>query len=132
MRDPRDLASAIKELRGERTQKEVAEKAGVDSTTWSAYEKGERFPRGAERLERMAQALGCTLSRFEEIMWRHRTHRLAIEDLAMKTSPPEAGAAVSETREENAARAFIQERLTNIFREMEDLIVFLVEEKHSA
>src|SRR4051794_31375591 len=45
MRDPRDLASAIKQLRGDRSQREVAAKAEVDPSTWSLYEAGDRGPR---------------------------------------------------------------------------------------
>ena len=43
MRDPEDLASAIKKLRDGRPQKDIAEKAGFDSSTWSVYEKGKRY-----------------------------------------------------------------------------------------
>lgn len=35
----------LKELRGDRTQKEVADGIGVAVSTWAMYEKGQRTPR---------------------------------------------------------------------------------------
>lgn len=71
-----DLAAAIKKLRGGRTQKEVAQRAGIDETAWSLYENEARQPT-LRSLEKIALGLGCTVSRLEEEIWEARKRRLA-------------------------------------------------------
>lgn len=39
-----DMATTIKRIRGQRTQKECAERAGIDRPTWNQYEKGHSMP----------------------------------------------------------------------------------------
>jgi transcriptional regulator with XRE-family HTH domain len=71
-----DLARAIRFLRGERTQAEVAEAAGLDAAIWSLYETGRRQPREGN-LARIVRSLGCTRRELEEVVWRFRRQRLA-------------------------------------------------------
>ena len=89
MRDPKDLASAIKKLRGDRTQKEVAKKAGFDSSTWSVHEKGKRLPRDQDRFEQIARGLGCTIERLDEVTWECRNERIG-EEQAKAARPAQA------------------------------------------
>lgn len=35
----------LKELRGEKTQEEIAKEVGVTKSAWAMYERGERTPR---------------------------------------------------------------------------------------
>jgi transcriptional regulator with XRE-family HTH domain len=92
MRDPKDLARAITKLRGERSQKELAEKAGFDSSTWSVYEKGDRLPRHQDRFVQIARGLGCTLERLDEVIWECRNERVE-EEQAQAAAPAQAPAA---------------------------------------
>lgn len=129
MRDPRDLASAIRKLRGGRSQKDVAEKAGFDSSTWSVYEKGGRLPRNQDRFEQIARGLGCTLERLDEVIWECRNERVE-EDQAKAASPAQAPAADPSLLIVDPLKSAIQVRFTNIrqglneaLRELEDILL---------
>lgn len=119
MRDPRDLASAIKQLRGDRSQKEVAEKAGIDPSTWSLYEAGERVPRNWERFRQIAYGLGCTPERLEEVIWEHRNKRIAREE-----GRTQAVDAIQESHHEPSPvervdpESAVRVRITNIRQEL--------------
>jgi transcriptional regulator with XRE-family HTH domain len=129
MTDPRDLAEAIKRLRGGRSQKEVAEKAGIDPSTWSAYEQGERPPRTRERFEQIARGLGCTPDLLEEVAWECRTQRL------------EKGERMEATKEREGPRAdslsaapleqAIEARLTTIHQELKEVLLLVADPKRS-
>lgn len=74
MLDKRDVAAAIKELRGGRTQKEVAEQAGIDRPTWNQYEKARAMPKRTN-FRKILQGLGCTQRELDETImaaWRKR------------------------------------------------------------
>jgi transcriptional regulator with XRE-family HTH domain len=137
MRDPRDLASAIKQLRGGRSQKEVAEKAEIDPSTWSLYEAGERGPRTQERFEQIARGLGCTPARFEEVVWEHRNKRIAREE-----GRPQAVDAIQEPRDEPPSsgrsdpESAIRVRITNLhqklngaLQDLEEVLLLAVDPK---
>jgi len=119
MRDRRDLASAIKQLRGTRSQKEVAEKADIDPSTWSLYEAGKQGPRTQERFEQIARGLGCTPERFEEVIWEHRNQRVAREE-----ERPQAVDAIQEPGDEPSSpgridpESAIRVRITNIHQQL--------------
>lgn len=51
-----DVGRAIRQLRGERTQAELARRAGVTRQTWNAYENGRRMP-SASNWPRILEAL---------------------------------------------------------------------------
>lgn len=55
-----DLATALKKLRGSRTQKAVAEKAGLSPSTWNQYEKARRLPK-EDSWPKVARGLECSL-----------------------------------------------------------------------
>lgn len=59
-----DLATALKKLRGSRTQKEVARRAELSPSTWNQYEKARRLPK-EESWPKLARGLGCS----EEELW---------------------------------------------------------------
>ncbi len=48
---------AIRNRRGTRKQREVADAAGVDRSSWSQYENGRKLPE--ENLDKVAQGLDC-------------------------------------------------------------------------
>lgn len=75
MFDPRDLACAIKKLRGSRHQKVLARSVGVSPGTWCKWEQGGTTPRSVS-LSRIAQALGCTVERLREVIWECRQERV--------------------------------------------------------
>lgn len=96
MFDKRDVALAIRKLRGTRTQKEVADAAGVDRPTWNQYEKARAMPKRAN-FDKIADGLGVPPRRLdEEIMkaWRERLDR---EHPATAGSAPGADAGRVET-----------------------------------
>lgn len=75
----KDLGLAIAHLRGERTQAEVAKRAGIDPPTWSLYEAGKRRPR-EQSLEKVLRGLLCSRLELEETTWRMRRQRLVSEE----------------------------------------------------
>lgn len=83
MFDPRDLAAAIRKLRGTRHQNALAESVGVSPGTWCKWEQGGTTPRQVS-LVRIADALGCSVETLREVMEECRRERLGRE------SPPEA------------------------------------------
>lgn len=136
------LAQAIRHFRGERTQREVAEAAGLDATTWRFYETGRRRPK-ARNLQRVLHGLGCTRLELEETAWRFRRERLLEEqDAARRAGDPRfVGAAVQVARElrerrkgeaEEAAgdplRRGLRELLAHVAVILEEVIVRVVRE----
>ena len=61
------LSRTIKALRGQRTQREVANKAGIPTSTWCKIEQGRQLPRDTT-FERIADALGCTVGQLEQLV----------------------------------------------------------------
>jgi transcriptional regulator with XRE-family HTH domain len=123
MRDPKDLASAIRKLRAGRPQKDVAEKAGFDSSTWSVYEKGKRLPRDPERFEQIARGLGCTVERLDEIIWECRNERIE-EEQAKAVRPPQAPTIQPALRADSMdpLKSAIHAGLTNIRQGMNEVL----------
>lgn len=129
--EPRDLATAIKNLRGERTQREMAEKANIDPSTWSAYEKGKRLPRSRHRLEKIAQVLGCGLDRLEEVAWQCRNERLRRETerkAVVEASSLPPGLTSTEAAADPLEHA-IEARLTTIHQELKEVLLLVADPK---
>jgi transcriptional regulator with XRE-family HTH domain len=78
MFDPRDLASAIRKLRGTRHQNALAKSIGVSPGTWCKWEQGGTTPRQVS-LVRIAQALDCSVDRLREVMEECRRERVGRE-----------------------------------------------------
>jgi transcriptional regulator with XRE-family HTH domain len=78
MFDPRDLASAIRKLRGTRHQNALAKSVGVSPGTWCKWEQGGTTPRQVS-LVRIAQALGCSVDRLRQVMEECRRERVGRE-----------------------------------------------------
>jgi transcriptional regulator with XRE-family HTH domain len=76
MIDPKDLGKAIQKLRGDRTQKICAERAGLSPSSWSLYESGARNPRKDMR-GRIAHGLEVDPQALEEAAWQVRSERLS-------------------------------------------------------
>jgi transcriptional regulator with XRE-family HTH domain len=119
MRDPKDLARAIRKLRARRPQKEVAERAGFDSSTWSVYEKGGRLPRDPERFEQIARGLGCTVERLDEVIWECRNER--IEEEQAKAAAP-APSPSFQMEGADPVQSAIRMGFTNIRQGMNDVL----------
>lgn len=79
--DTKQLGEAIAILRGRRTQKQVAERAGLDRTTWSQYESGRRLPR-SDNLDKILRGLGCNRQDLADAMWQIRRKELAKQRIA--------------------------------------------------
>ncbi len=78
-----DIGRAIRHLRGDRPQAQLAAKARIDRTSWSLYEAGKRSPR-EHNLARIVRALGCKRVELEEAAWAFRRRRLAAEEIEPK------------------------------------------------
>lgn len=126
MNDPRDLAEALRRLRGRRTQREVASAAGFDATVWSLYEGAERWPRRGS-FERLAMGLGVTPDRLEEEMLLVRRRRL--EDQRWEGAGEVAEAAptpyAAETDDE-ALRREVRTHLEAVHKHLEALFALLL------
>lgn len=120
--ESRDLARAIKRLRGARTQRELAEKAGIDPSTWSEYEKGNRLPRSQERLEQIAKVLGCTFDRLEEVAWECRNERLREE-------AKEKVAGAAQSLPPDPLDHAIEARLAVIHQEFKEVLLLVADSK---
>jgi transcriptional regulator with XRE-family HTH domain len=70
-----DLALALRELRGDLTQAEVAQRAGLSVGTWSRYETERQQPKAAQ-LSRLAQGLGIGLEDLDRAVEGQRQRRL--------------------------------------------------------
>lgn len=126
MNDPRDLAEALRRLRGRRTQREVAAEAGLDATVWSLYESGERWPRRSS-FERLARGLGCTPERIEEEMLLVRRRRL--ED--QRWEPPgtiseSAATPYGGESDDDALRLEVRSHLEAVHQHLEALFALLL------
>ena len=130
MADPRDRAEAIRRLRGERTQKECAERAGIDPSTWSAYEKGQRQPRTQERLDQIAKGVGCTPDRLEEVTWECRNERLAEERAEAAEEQEDSRTTVLSLSAAPLEQA-IEARLTTIHQELKKVLLLVADPKRS-
>lgn len=120
MRDRRAFASAIKELRGKRTQKEVARRAGIDLGAWCAYEKGTRWPRSPQRFERIAMGLQVHVDELDRLTAEH--HRRETEAHGLEARLPVAKAPLAA----EGAQAYIGETISRITSDLIKLVAFLV------
>lgn len=64
-----DVGAAIATLRGEKTQKDCARKAGMERSSWNQYEKGRSFPQ-LQTIERIAHGLGVEVVELTEAVIR--------------------------------------------------------------
>lgn len=72
-----DIGTAMTTLRGKETQKECAQRSGLDRPGWNQYEKGKRFPKPGT-VERIAQGLGVEVVELTEAViwaWSNRMNR---------------------------------------------------------
>ena len=74
-----DLGTAIRRLRGGRTELVVADAGDISASSWSLYESGGRNPR-KPMLQKIARGLGCEVKAIEEETWTVRNERLAAEE----------------------------------------------------
>ena len=81
----RDVAIALKQLRGSRSQAAVARAAGIDATVWNLYEKGQRLPR-EKSYPKIAEGLGCTVYQLAVALVQACLDRLAAVE-TKKTEP---------------------------------------------
>lgn len=63
-------AMLLRELRGEKTQEEIAESLGITKSAWAMYERGERTPRDEVKV-RIAKYFGKTV---EELFFAEIEH----------------------------------------------------------
>ena len=69
------LAHSIKVLRGTRTQKEIAQAAGIPTSTWCKIEQGRQVPRDST-FSKIAKSLGCTAAELERLISESVLRRL--------------------------------------------------------
>jgi transcriptional regulator with XRE-family HTH domain len=110
-----DLATALKKLRGSRTQKEVARKAELSPSTWNQYEKARRLPK-EESWPKLARGLDCSMEELWEavlLAYQERTGK-ALEQGNQLTAAVES--LVSRISREVADR--VADRLVERFEEV--------------
>ena len=64
------MALTLRELRGLRTQKEMAEKGGLPASTWCKIEQGRQIPREAT-IEKLAHACGRQADELQNLVLRN-------------------------------------------------------------
>ena len=72
--DRKQIAEKLVELRGEKTQAEVAENVGISLSTLAMYETGKRIPRDEIKI-RLANYYGTTV---ESLFLAHKCHDLCL------------------------------------------------------
>ena len=127
MLDPRDLASAMRELRGKRTQREVAERAQIDPATWSAYEQGIRYPRRPERLRQIAEGLGVDFLDLQNAVLQQSVFRLSKEQSKQMPQSPESRTPLQETRDFDETQRLVDESLEELSRSLKKLLMLILE-----
>jgi hypothetical protein len=75
--DPRDLAAAIRRLRGDRLVEECARRGSLRPCAWRAYEAGETLPRRRSFL-RVARGLEVSLVELQEAVWTEWAARIGL------------------------------------------------------
>lgn len=70
-----DVGTAIGRLRGERSQLEVARRAGINRSSWSSYENGRRMPK-EDTYARIAHGLECSEEELDRAVLRAWGERL--------------------------------------------------------
>ena len=55
-----DFGKILRELRGDKTQEEIAKAVGITKSSWAMYERGERIPRDEEKIQ-IAKYFGKTV-----------------------------------------------------------------------
>ena len=55
-----DFGRILRDLRGEKTQEEIAKAVGITKSSWAMYERGERIP-SDEVIIQIAQYFGITV-----------------------------------------------------------------------
>lgn len=100
MLEPDDVATAIKEIRGARKQKQVAARAGINASTWSRYEQGHQMP-APDSWGRIVSGLECTPYEFARALAGAMLTRLAREEgRPVESLGPVAGGVVRGDRDE--------------------------------
>ena len=65
------LGEHLKELRGNKTQKEIAEALGITKSSWAMYERNQRTPRDEIKV-RIADYFGKSV---QEIFFTNHCHK---------------------------------------------------------
>lgn len=65
----------MERLRGDRTQRSVAQRAGINRSSWSSYEAGRRMP-GPPTYIRIARGLECSEEELDRAVLRAWNERL--------------------------------------------------------
>lgn len=55
-----DFGKILRELRGDKTQEEIAKAVGITKSSWAMYERGERIPRDEVKIQ-IAKYFGKTV-----------------------------------------------------------------------
>lgn len=133
MVDPRDLASALKRLRGGRTQREVAKRARIDPGAWSAYEKGLRYPRHPDRLRQIAHGLGVDLSDLQNAILQEGALRLESRApvASPSTVPPEAARPPQEPGDVDEIQKLVKKYAAELSLLLEEILLLLVKGRPS-
>ena len=121
MLEASDVGTAMERLRGDRTQREVARRAGVNRSSWSSYEAGRRMP-GAETWRRIVHGLECSQEDFDRAVlraWRERLDRVHRDDAGELVVEVAAGPeSVVLTATEALDLATFSERLHSLSRRL--------------
>lgn len=127
MLDKRDVAAAIKKLRGGRTQKEVAEQAGIDRPTWNQYEKARAMPKRAN-FRKILQGLECTQRELDESImaaWRRRLDAEVPSNLSGDDGAVEGAEAIAAKEPVDEYHRRVRHHTSALASHLEALLLFL-------
>ncbi len=91
MIDQKIFGEALIRMRGERSQRFIARKAGVPNGTYCQWERGKRAPRDSQ-IPKILQGLGCTQDELVFAMWKVQAEQFRVQGselpLLAEPSPP--------------------------------------------
>ena len=103
MLDKKIIGEAIVRLRGHRSQRSVAKRAGIPTGTWCCWEKGKRRPRDSQ-IPKLLKGLDCTEDELTVMAWQIQGEKLKLKGSAIESTSFDA-------------LAEHQERITDLLRE---------------
>ncbi len=104
MLEARDVGRAMERLRGDRTQRSVAGRAGINRSSWSSYEAGRRMPT-AETWSRIVAGLETTMEQFDRAVQRAWAERNAEPESGPAPGPETAAPPAGEHLQISAEEA---------------------------
>ena len=119
MIDKKIIGEAIVRLRGHRSQRSLARRAGVPSGTWCQWERGRRRPRDTQ-IPKLLKGLDCTEDDLTVMIWR-----VTGEKLKLKGSDSEASVHKALADHQRQITALMRKNFRNVPADLRPILIRL-------